>query len=150
ASTQDDGSLEAQPISWVRVMKARVPAFDALEPGDLAVVPASALAVIAASADDLLPLVSAFTSTPVSGVLLVEGESLAPEAGARLDALQRALEIARVPGFRLPASDPAAVERSIIGFIVGRSPELERQAGMLEADLERRALAGEGAPAIVA
>jgi len=130
-------------------MKARVPAFDALEPGDLAVVPASALAVIAPTAEDLGPLVAAFASTPVSGVLLVEGDSLASAAGARLDELQRALEAAGLGGLRLDPADPAAIERSVIGFIVGRSGELERQAAILEADLERRALAGEGAVAIV-
>ena len=36
----------APPIAWIRVMRARVPAFDALEPGDLAIVPAAALAVV--------------------------------------------------------------------------------------------------------
>lgn len=137
------------PVAWVRVMKARVPAFDGLEPGDLAIVPASALAVIAPTPEDLAPLVAAFGSTPVSGVLLVEGDSLAPAAGARLDELQRALEAAGVGGLRLEPADPAVIERSVIGFIVGRSGELERQAGILEADLERRALAGEGAVAIV-
>jgi purine catabolism regulator len=141
---------EGRTVAWVRVMKARVPAFDALEAGDLAVVPASALAVIATSAGDLVPLVAAFTTTPVSGVLLVEGDSLASDAGARLDELQHAVEEAGLPALRLAPADPAAIERSVIGFIVGRTAELERQAGLLEADLEQRALAGEGAPAIVA
>ncbi|HET9681290.1 MAG TPA: hypothetical protein VFP19_04560, partial [Candidatus Limnocylindrales bacterium] len=77
------GDLDAgrSAIAWVRVMKARVPAFDALEPDDLAVVPGSALAVVAPTRSDLEPLVRAFVETPVSGVLLLEGESLAPDAG---------------------------------------------------------------------
>ncbi|HEX7948839.1 MAG TPA: helix-turn-helix domain-containing protein [Candidatus Limnocylindrales bacterium] len=141
---------DGPPVAWVRVMKARVPAFDALEPGDLAVVPASALAVVAPTPDDLGPLVAAFRSTRVSGVLLVEGDSLAPAAGTRLDELQSAVEAAGLAGLRLAPADPAAIERTVIGFIVGRAGELERQAGLLEADLERRALAGEGTAAIVA
>lgn len=144
------GDGDGTPVAWVRVMKARVPAFEALEPGDLAVVPASALAVVAPATDDLGPLVAAFRSAPVSGVLLVEGESLAPAAAARLDELQAAVEAAGLAGLRLSPADPAAIERTVIGFIVGRSGELERQAALLEADLERRALAGEGAGAIVA
>jgi hypothetical protein len=150
------GALEAgsRPIAWVRVMKARVPAFDALEADDLAVVPASALAVVAPSRGDLEPLVDAFAGAPVSGVLLLEGESLAPDAGTRLEELAAALAGAAIAGLRLPAQaeprDPSAVERSVIGVLVGRAAELERQAGLLEADLERRALAGEGAAALVA
>src|SRR3989304_9616595 len=37
------GQLDRE-VGWVRVLKARVPAFDALDPGDLAIVPGSALA----------------------------------------------------------------------------------------------------------
>jgi PucR family transcriptional regulator, purine catabolism regulatory protein len=148
-----DGEAARAPlpvIAWVRVMKARVPAFDALEPGDLAIVPASALAVVAATPEELSPLVGAFGSTPVSGVLLIEGESLAPAATERLAELEAALARAAIPGLRLPAADPAGIERSVIGFILERSGELERQAGLLEADLERRALAGEGPASLVA
>ncbi|HJW22112.1 MAG TPA: helix-turn-helix domain-containing protein [Candidatus Limnocylindrales bacterium] len=146
------GDLDAtpRPIAWVRVMKARVPAFDALEADDLAVVPASALAVVAPTRGDLEPLVAAFVATPVAGVLLLEGESLAPDAGSRLDELAGALAAVPIGGLRLPPADPSAVERSVIGVIVGRAAELERQAGLLESELERRALVGEGAAGLVA
>lgn len=137
-------------LAWVRVMKARVPAFDALEPGDLAIVPASALAVLAATPEELGPIVAAFRSTGVSGVLLVEGDSLAPASGDRLSELEVALADAGVPSLRLAPADPSAVERSVIGYIVSAAGELDRQAGLLEADLERRAIAGEGAAAMVA
>ena len=53
------GGAGGGPISWVRVMKARVPAFDALDPGDLAIVPASALAVVAPGRDELRAFVDA-------------------------------------------------------------------------------------------
>lgn len=146
------GDLEttAPVIAWVRVMKARVPAFDALEPNDLAVVPGSALAVVAPTRADLEPLVRAFLETPVAGVLLLEGDSLAPAAGTRLDELASAIGAASIAGLRLAPADTSAIERSVIGVIVGRAAELERQAGLLESELERRALAGEGAAGLVA
>src|SRR5688500_12537960 len=34
-------------VGWVRVLKPRVPAFEALETGDLAIIPGAALAVVA-------------------------------------------------------------------------------------------------------
>ena len=34
-------------VGWVRVLKPRVPAFEALETGDLAIIPGPALAVVA-------------------------------------------------------------------------------------------------------
>jgi purine catabolism regulator len=144
------GEAAERPVAWVRVMKARVPAFDALEPGDLAIVPGSALAVVAPTPAELEPLVAAFATAPVSGVLLVEGESLTGSAPARLEELAAALVRAGVAGLRLAAADPTTVERSVIGAIVGRASELERQAGVLEAELERRALVGEGSAGLVA
>lgn len=147
-----DLAATAHPIAWVRVMKARVPAFDALEPGDLAIVPGSALPVVAPTRADLGPLVAAFVATPVSGVLLLDGDSVAPDGRSRLDELAADLAAASIGGLRLPAQpgDPSAIERSVIGVIVGRTAELERQAGLLEAELERRALAGEGVTGLVA
>jgi len=44
----------------------------------------------------------------------------------------------------------AALERAVIGFLVGRGAELERQAGLLESELQRRALEGGGPAALVA
>ena len=62
-------------IAWVRILRARVPAFDALDPGDLVIAPASALAVVAPGESELRELVAALAAVPVSGVLLVEGEA---------------------------------------------------------------------------
>jgi PucR family transcriptional regulator, purine catabolism regulatory protein len=133
-------------IAWVRVMKARVPAFDALEPGDLAIVAASALAVIAPGPDELGSLADAFAATPISGALLIEGDA----GSAQVDALAAALRDRGVPGLWLGRGDPATLERSVIGFIVARGAELERQAGLLESELQRRALDGGGPASLVA
>jgi PucR C-terminal helix-turn-helix domain len=157
------------PISWVRVMKARVPAFDALEPGDLAIIPAAALAVVAPGREELRGLVDACVAARLSGLLLVEnseddaspdgsgadarasGQAPAPGANEdRLDALAEALIQAPLPALRVPRADLDDLERSVIGFLVTRGAELDRQAALLEARLERLALEGGGPAALVA
>jgi len=139
-----------EPVGWVRVLKPRVPAFDALEPGDLAIVPSAALAVVAPGEEDLAALVAALVGTPVAGVVVVEpevasGESVGP-AGARL---AESLGAAGLPAL-VAAGDPSALERSAIGFLVNRRAELDRQAADLERQLERLALAGRGIDALAA
>jgi purine catabolism regulator len=142
------GGRAAPQIAWVRVMRARVPAFDALEPGDVAIVPATALGVVAPGPTELADLVAALAAVPVSGAILAEGES-----GADAAAFERAasaLGKAGISSVRVHGPDAAAVERSVVGFIVGRGAELERQASLLEGELRRRALEGGGVAALVA
>ncbi|HSO30698.1 MAG TPA: helix-turn-helix domain-containing protein [Candidatus Sulfomarinibacteraceae bacterium] len=152
-----DGRPAGAPITWVRVMRPRVPAFDALDPGDLAIVPAAALAVVAPGRDELRSFVVACLAARLSGLLLVEGDAPgeAPEdapaaSPGLLDALAAALIDARLPAIRIPRADVAALERSVIGFLVTGGAELDRQAAQLEARLERLALEGGGPAALVA
>ncbi len=161
--------VAGSPITWVRVMKARVPAFDALEPGDLAIVPAAALAVVAPGRDELRAFVDGCVAARLSGLLLVEGDdagealveagpSAPMEAGpsalmegtGRLDALAAALVGTPLAALRIPRADLVALERSVIGFLVTGGAELDRQAALLEARLERLALEGGGPAALVA
>lgn len=167
------GGSGGGPIAWVRVMKARVPAFDAVEPGDLAIVPATALAVVAPGRPELRAFVEACVSAQLSGLLLVEGEpdgGPSPADGApspadgggpglpaqvasgadRLDELAAALADTALPALRIPRADLGSLERSIIGFLVTGGAELDRQAAMLESRLERLALEGGGPAALVA
>jgi PucR C-terminal helix-turn-helix domain len=139
----------ARPIAWVRVLRARVPAFDALDPGDLVIAPASSLAVVAPGERELAELVGALAAVPVSGVLLVEADAT-PTGSSGLDAAAAAIDAAGIAGLRLARTDPAALERSLVGFIVARGAEIERQASLLEAELRRRALEGGGIAALVA
>lgn len=138
------GAAGGRQVAWVRVLRARVPAFDALDPGDLVIAPASALAVVAPGERELRDLVAALAALPVSGVLLVDGDAPAPAATAAV------IADAGVPALRLPRIDPQVLERSVVGFIVERGAELERQAALLEAELRRRALEGGGVAALVA
>lgn len=143
------------PISWVRVMRARVPAFDALEPGDLAIVTASALAVVAPGAEEVRAFAAACAAARVSGLVLIERDPERSDASGSaqspdtLDALQEALNEVGLPTARIPRADPVALERSVIGFLVTQGAELDRQAGLLEARLERLALDGGGPVALV-
>jgi purine catabolism regulator len=133
------GDDPGRAIAWVRVLRARVPAFDALEPGDLVIVPGSALGIVAPGPRELDELATALAAVPVSGVLLVEADGAAGAAFAG----------AGVTTYVVRDTDPSSLERAVVGYIVGRGAELERQASLLEAELRRRALQGGGAAALV-
>src|SRR5258705_7909533 len=131
-AARDDGAgrERARQIAWVRVMRARVPAFDALEPGDVVVVPASALAVVAPGPGELGELVAALASVPISGAILAEAE--AGDGGdPGLDRAAAVLGEAGIGSVRVHRVHPPAVERSVIGFIVGRGAGRERPAAPL-------------------
>jgi PucR family transcriptional regulator, purine catabolism regulatory protein len=136
-------------VSWVRVMKARVPAFDGLEAGDLAIVPASALAVVASDRGDIEALVAACADARVAALLLVESED-APSGDDDLDVLADSAAVAGVVALRTGHADPAALERSVIGFLVNRGAELDRQAALVEARLEELAIGGVDLAGLVA
>jgi purine catabolism regulator len=146
------GAVELTPeraerdVGWVRVLKARVPAFDALETGDLAIIPGPALAVVAPGAAQVDELAVALARARVPAVLLVEGDSGAES----LEALGQAAATAGLTALRLDRVDPVALERSVIGFLVNRRAELDRRAADLEAQLARLALLGRGLDVLAA
>jgi PucR C-terminal helix-turn-helix domain len=127
-------------VGWVRVLKPRVPAFDALEAGDVAIIPAPALTVVAPRASQIHDLVVALVGARAPAVLLVEGDT----GNDRLAALGEAASTAGLTALQLGRIDPVALERSVIGFLVNRRAELDRRAADLEAQLARFALLGRG------
>ena len=134
------GGAALHPITWVRVMRGQAPTFDALEPGDLVIAPASAIAGVAPGRTEIDALAAVLAAVPVSGVLLLDGAQETATAIAR----------AGVPVALVGRTDPAALERSVVGYIVARGAELERQAALLEAELRRRALDGAGVAGLLA
>ncbi|HYC07871.1 MAG TPA: helix-turn-helix domain-containing protein [Candidatus Binatia bacterium] len=150
-------------VGWVRTLKARVPAFDALEADDLALVPISALSIVAGGASDLAALAEALLRAHVAGVLVLDGGG---DEAALTVSFGRALVDHGVAGYILtrgsgPAggsaggagegsgaavfgpdggTEAAGLERAIIGYLVNRRAEFERQAALLEAQLGRLAL----------
>ena len=131
-------------LAWVRLLRARVPAFDALERGDLAIVPRAALAVVAPDPELTAALVRGCVEAGIGGIVLV-GEGFADDA-----AIAAIAAPAGLPVLDAGAEDPAAVERSAIGFLVNHRAELERQATILETRLERVALDGGGPEGLAA
>jgi hypothetical protein len=130
----------ARDVGWVRVLKARVPAFEALDSADLAIIPGPALAVVAPGPTQIDELAVALARARVPAVLLVGGDTgrdaLRDLGSAVTDAGLTALDLGR--------ADPVALERRVIGFLVNRRAELDRRAADLEAELARLALAGHG------
>ena len=128
-------------------MKARVPAFDALEPGDLAIVPGSSLSVVAPGSDGAGGLVEAFARARVPALLLVEAEP-GDDAFGPLEAAAADAGVVGLPDRRTPTR--SALERSVIGFLVNRRAELDHRAAELEGQLARLALLGRGLDALAA
>ncbi|MEA2609749.1 MAG: PucR family transcriptional regulator, purine catabolism regulatory protein [Chloroflexota bacterium] len=133
-------------VGWVRVLKPRVPAFDALEAGDLALIPGPALALVAPGTAQIDELAVALARARVPAVLLVEGET----GGDALEALGVATTTAGLTALQLGRVDPVGLERSVIGFLVNRRSELDRRAAELEAQLARFALLGRGLDVLAA
>ena len=142
-----DGAQAGRDLAWVRLMRARVPAFDALEPGDVAIVPVAGLAVVAPDRDGVAALVRACLEAEVAGLLIVTDAGGASDASGDLREIAAA---AGLPALDVGAADPAAVERSVIGFLVNHRAELERQATLLESRLEQVALGGGGPDGLAA
>jgi len=128
-------------------MRARVPAFDALEPGDVAIVPVAGLATVAPDRDGVVALVRGCVDAGVAGLLIVEDPDGPPgiAAGLRESAAELGL-----PALDVGAADPAVIERSVIGFLINHRAELERQATLLERRLEQVAMAGGGPDGLAA
>jgi len=131
-------------LAWVRLLRARVPAFDALERGDLAIVPRAALAVVAPDPESLGALVRGCVEAGIGGIILV-GD------GARdAEEITAVAAPAGLPVLDAGDGDAGSIERSAIGFLVNHRAELERQATILETQLERIALDGGGADGLAA
>jgi len=145
-STPMDPARGEREVTWVRVLKARVPAFDALEGGDLAIIPGPALAVVAPNLTQVDDLAAALARARVPAVVLVDGDGGAES----VEALGRAAADAGLTVLRVGRTDPIALERSVIGFLVNRRAELDRRAADLEGQLARLALPGRGLDVLAA
>jgi PucR-like helix-turn-helix protein len=135
-------------VEWVRVLKARVPAFDALDPGDLVIVPAAVLAVVAPEQSDVVVFADGLLRARVCGALVLD--SAAPARHRVGEALAAAGVTTLVLAATEAVANASALERSIIGYLVNQRAELERQAALLEAQLERIALGASDLQALVA
>ncbi len=124
-------------VAWVRVLTPRVPAFDALDARDLALIPGSALATLAAGGVDPASIIDAMVEAGAAGALL-----LGRDAGQAEIALRSRASAAALPLWRTDDDDVTAAERSIIAVLVNERAAMERRAAELEAELGSLALAG--------
>ena len=131
-------------LAWVRLLRPRVPAFDALERGDVAIVPRGDLATVAPDPAALAALAGDCIAAGIGGIVLV-GEGAVAE-----DELLGVAARAGLPVLDAGSGDAAAIERSAIGFLVNHRAELERQATLLETRLEQVALGGGGPDGLAA
>ncbi len=145
-ATELSAERAEREVGWVRVLKARVPAFDALETGDLAIIAGPALAVVAPGRTQVDELAVALARARVPAVLLVEGDTGADV----LLALGEAATTAGLTALQVGRMDPVALERSVIGYLVNRRAELDRRAAELESQLARLALLGRGLDVLAA
>jgi len=74
----------AREIAWVRVLRSRVPALDALEPGDVVIAPAAVAAAVARSPEDAATLAEALDGR--AAALLVPGADGERLSAALVDA----------------------------------------------------------------
>jgi purine catabolism regulator len=132
-------------LAWVRLLRAREPAFDALEPGDLAIVPRGSLAVVAPDAEAIASLARGWVEVGIGGVVLV-GDAAPDDDGS----IAKVAGAAGLPVLDAGPGDPVAMERSAIGFLVNHRAELERQATLLETRLVAVALAAGGPEGLAA
>src|SRR3990170_7440941 len=107
------GATALRDVVWVRVLKARVPAFDALDRGDLAILPETALGSLAAGGLEPGAIVDALDRAGAAGALLVGEGDADPIAAA---ALERAGVIG-LPAWPRAGPAPAPGERSGIGYL---------------------------------
>src|SRR3990170_8484265 len=105
------GRPDERQVAWVRVLRARVPALDALERDDLVVVPEGALRSVAHDPAEARTLVEDLARSAVAALLFV-GDVGAPDAVATA-----AIEacVGRVFAYRLAAGEPAAPGRAAVG-----------------------------------
>jgi purine catabolism regulator len=141
-------------LAWIRLLRAGAAPLELLEPGDLAIVPRAAFPS-AGGADD--PRENGTPSSVVRGCVQAGAAGIVvigsgPDPG-NAPAIERELAIAASAGLPVldaGAADPVAFERSAIGFLVNHRAELERQATLLETQLEHVALGGGGPDGLAA
>jgi purine catabolism regulator len=127
-------------VAWVRVLRSRVPAFEALESTDLAIIPGPSLALVAPADGQIEAVAQALDQAGVPAVLLIDGDV----GRESLRRLADTLAGAGLTTLWLDEGDPLALERSVIAYLVNQRAELDRRAAELETQLARFALHGRG------
>ena len=129
----------AVELGWVRTLRSRVPALDALEPGDIVIAPVATLGEVAPGAGDADSLAEAVAAARAAAILVVGADDA---VGSHLAELVATAGRHGLPVLQVTGTNPGSVERSVVGWLVNRRAELDHQAATLERRLEQLALGG--------
>ncbi|MFM7782356.1 MAG: hypothetical protein ACKO8J_04625, partial [Candidatus Limnocylindrus sp.] len=139
----------ARTVSWVRLLRTRLPAFDGMDAGDLALIPLLTLRAVAQDEAARREMVEFLANSNATGILAIASGEQSNEEEAALRHLVAAAAVTRLPTLLVRDVEPAQLERSLIGAVVNRRAELERQAVALERQIAALALDGQGLDALV-
>ncbi len=127
-------------VTWVCTLRTRVPAFDGLEGGELALLSTTGVAQLEAT---LFHVVQALVRGGVSSIAVAASGEL--EATAR-----RVADEAAVPLVQLPAGTQLnLLEKQAIAFIVNRRAELHTRGSEIYRSLAQLAIDGKGLGAVL-
>jgi purine catabolism regulator len=134
----------ARTVTWVRLLRTRLPAFDGMDAGDLALIPLNTLRSVAPDEAARREMVEYLADHNATGILAIASEGSSKDEDAALKHLVAAAAVTRLPCLLVRGAEPAQLERSLIGAVVNRRAELERQAVALERQIAALALDGQG------
>jgi purine catabolism regulator len=139
----------ARTVTWVRLLRTRLPAFDGMDAGDLALIPLVTLRAVAPDETSRREMVEYLANNNATGILALASREPNSEEETALRHLVAAAALTRLPTILVRDAEPAQLERSLIGAVVNRRAELERQAVALERQIAALALDGQGLDALV-
>ena len=139
----------ARTVTWVRLLRTRLPAFDGMDAGDLALIPLTTLRAVAPDEASRREMVEYLADHNATGILVISSDESDAESDAALAHLVAAAAVTRLPSLLVRGAEPAHLERSLIGAVVNRRAELERQAVALERQIAALALDGQGLDALI-
>jgi purine catabolism regulator len=139
----------ARTVTWVRLLRTRLPAFDGMDAGDLALIPLNTLRAVAPDEAARREMVEYLADHNATGILAIASESSNKDEDTALQHLVAAAAVTRLPCLLVRSAEPAQLERSLIGAVVNRRAELERQAVALERQIAALALDGQGLDALI-
>ena len=139
----------ARTVTWVRLLRTRLPAFDGMDAGDLALIPVVTLRAVAPDEAARREMVEFLANSNATGILAIASGEPSKEEEAALQHLVAAAAVTRLPTLLVRDVEPAQLERSLIGAVVNRRAELERQTVTLERQIAALALDGQGLDALV-
>lgn len=126
-------------VTWARTLRTRVPAFDALEGGEVALLSTRSISLL----DEQLTL--SYVIRSLAGLSV---SAMAVEGEIDWAAVETAEELC-LPLFHLPAgTNLRVVEKSVISLIVNRQAELQHRGTQIYRELAQLALEDRGLPAI--